>query len=88
MLIVLSLSDPHSGIKVVGQGWIQNFVAMALEVGRLQTARSRLPAVEEEDLHFAGVFGFSNSSLLASGVSSDLLGLSGASSSVIVGTPS
>ena len=54
MLIVLGLSDADGGVEiVVGKGWIQHFVAMAMvtEEGRLQAAQCRLPAVEEEDVH-------------------------------------
>ena len=36
---------------VVGQSWIQNRVAVVLEIGRLYAAWSRLPAVEEEEGH-------------------------------------
>ena len=52
MLIKFGLGDADGGIKiVVRQGWIQDFVSVVLEVGRLQAARSRVEAVEEEDVH-------------------------------------
>ena len=52
VLIVLSLGDPDGGIEVlVGQGWIQDFVAVVLQIGRLEAARSRFEAVKE--LQFA-----------------------------------
>ena len=54
MLVELGLGDADGGIEiVVGQGRVQDFVAVVLEVGRLDAARCRLPAVEEEDFHGA-----------------------------------
>ena len=51
-LVEFLLSDPDGSIKiVVGQGWVQDRVAVVLQIGRLQAARCRLPAVEEEDFH-------------------------------------
>src|SRR5262249_46650327 len=35
----------------VGEGRVENFVAMLVQVGRLDATRDRLPAVEEEDFH-------------------------------------
>ena len=50
--VKLSLSDADGSVKiVVGQGRVQNLMAVVLEVGRLQAAWRRLPAVEEEDEH-------------------------------------
>ncbi len=52
MAVELSLGDADGGIEVVvGQGGVQNFVAVVLQVGRFDAAWSRLPAVEEEDSH-------------------------------------
>ena len=36
---------------VVGQGWIQDLMPVGFEISRLYAARSRLPAVKEEDEH-------------------------------------
>jgi len=50
--VVLGLSDTNGGVEVVvGQGGIDDVVAVVLEAGRLQGAWSRVPAVEEEDVH-------------------------------------
>ena len=52
MPVELGLGDADGGVEiVVGQGRVQDFVAVVLEVGRLDAARCRLPAVEEEDFH-------------------------------------
>ena len=54
MVIIFGLGDADGGIEVViGQWGIEDFVAVVLEVGRLQAAWSRLPTVEEEDLHLS-----------------------------------
>ena len=54
VLVELGLGNADGGIKiVVGQGRIQDFVAVVFEVGRLYAARSRIPTVEEEDGHVA-----------------------------------
>ncbi|MGD0897019.1 MAG: hypothetical protein ABR915_04225 [Thermoguttaceae bacterium] len=46
------LSDSNDLIEiVVGQGRVQDFVAVVFEVGRLDAARCRLPVVEEKDFH-------------------------------------
>lgn len=38
-MVVLGLGDPHGGVEiVVGQGRVQDIVAMVLQVGRLQAA--------------------------------------------------
>jgi hypothetical protein len=53
-LLKLGLGNFHGSIKVfVGQGRVQDGVAVVLQVGRLQAARCRLPAVEKEDSHGA-----------------------------------
>jgi hypothetical protein len=50
--VEFGLGSANGGIEVViGQGWVQDFVAVVLQVGRLQAALGRLPAVEEEDGH-------------------------------------
>lgn len=47
--IKLRLGDPHGLLEVlVGQLWIDDHVAVVLKVGRLHTARNRLPAVEQK----------------------------------------
>lgn len=52
MLIIFGLSDPDGGIKVVvGECAIEDGVTVVLQVSRLAVAWSRLPAVEEEDVH-------------------------------------
>ena len=52
VLVELGLGDADGRIEiVVGQGRVQDLVAVVLEVGRLHAARCRLPAVEEEDSH-------------------------------------
>ena len=52
--VELGLGDADGSIEiVVGQGRVQDFVAVVLEIGRLDAARCRLPAVEEEDFHGA-----------------------------------
>ena len=51
VLVILGLGDPDGSIEiVVGQGRLQNFVAVVLQVGRLQAAQCRLPTVKEQDL--------------------------------------
>jgi len=65
VLVEFGLGEPDGGIEiVVGQVWIEDFVAVVFQVGRLKTARCRLPAVEEEDLHGGIVvdFGFGGNS--------------------------
>ena len=48
MLIELGLGNADGGVEiVVGQSRIENLVAVVLEIGRLDAARRRLPAVEE-----------------------------------------
>ena len=50
---VVALSDPNGLIEIIiGQGRAQDRVAVVLEIGRLDAARSRLPAVEEENGHW------------------------------------
>ena len=52
MPVELGLGDPDGFVEIiVGQGRIQDLVAVVLEIGRLDAARCRLPAVEEEDGH-------------------------------------
>ena len=52
MPVKLGLGDTDGGIEiVVGQGRIENLVAVIFKIGRLYAARSRLPAVKEEDEH-------------------------------------
>jgi len=41
----------NEGERAFGQGWIQDFVAVVAEIRRLDAARCRVPAVEEEDSH-------------------------------------
>jgi hypothetical protein len=44
--------DPNGGVEIIiGEGGVEDLVAVALEVGRLDAARSRIKAVEEEDEH-------------------------------------
>ena len=51
-LIQLGLRDADGGVEVVvGEMGIEDGVAVVPEIGRLQAARSRLEAVEEEDGH-------------------------------------
>ena len=72
MLIELGLGNADGGIEIIiGQGWVQDFVAVVLEEGRFHTARCRLPAVEEKDFH-----GDLNPSFLACAKSSSALALS------------
>ena len=50
MLIEFGLGDANCGVEiVVGQMGIEDFVAVLLQIGRLQAAWSGLPAVEEKD---------------------------------------
>jgi hypothetical protein len=52
VLIELSLGDADGFIEiVVGQRWVDDFVAVFSQVSRLHAARNRGPAVEEEDFH-------------------------------------
>ena len=52
MPVELGLGDADGGIEiVVGQGRIQDLVAVVFEIGRFHAAWCRLPAVEEEDEH-------------------------------------
>ena len=54
VLVELGLGDADGSIEiVVGQGRVQDFVAVVLEIGRFHAAWCRLPAVEEEDGHGA-----------------------------------
>ena len=54
VLIELGLGDFQGGVEVVvGEMRIEDFVAVVFEIGRPQTTRSRLPAMEEEDSHVA-----------------------------------
>lgn len=51
-LLELGLGDPDGGVEVVGgKSGIEDVVAVVPGAGRLQAARSRLPAVEEEEFH-------------------------------------
>jgi hypothetical protein len=48
--VELGLGDPDGFLEiVVGQGRVQDRVAVVLEIGRLDSARCRLPAVKEKD---------------------------------------
>ena len=52
MPVELGLGNADGGIEiVVGRGRVQDFVAVILEIGRLDAARGGLPAVEEKDFH-------------------------------------
>ncbi len=54
MPVVFSLGNGNGGIEIiVGQGRVQDLMAVVLDVGPLYAARCRLPAVEEEDEHGA-----------------------------------
>jgi len=54
MLVEVGLGDPDGGIEIVfGKYRIEDFVAVVIQVGQLQAARCRLPAVEEEEFHGA-----------------------------------
>jgi hypothetical protein len=46
-----SLERPHKTSKSTGKGWIGDLVAVLDEKGRLDAARLRCPAMQEEDLH-------------------------------------
>jgi len=49
---MFGLGDPDGGIEVVfGQGGIEDFVAVVIQVGRFEAARRRLPVVQEEEFH-------------------------------------
>ncbi len=53
MPIKLDLGDPHGLIEIIiGESGVQDRVAVVLEERRLDAARSRLPAVKEEDGHW------------------------------------
>jgi hypothetical protein len=55
MPVVLGLGDSDSLIEVlVGEGRVEDLVAMLDQIGRLEAAGDLLPAVEEEDLHGIG----------------------------------
>ena len=50
--VVLGLGDAHGSLEVlVGQGRVEDGVAVPGQVGRFDPARDGLPAVEEEDFH-------------------------------------
>ncbi|MEX1231924.1 MAG: hypothetical protein WEB58_16885 [Planctomycetaceae bacterium] len=52
VLIVFRLGDHESGIEiVVGEGRVENGVAVLGEIGRFDAAGDAVPAVEEEDSH-------------------------------------
>jgi hypothetical protein len=52
MFVKFGLSDVNSGFEIViGKCGIQDFVTMIFEKRRFQAARSRGPAVEEEEFH-------------------------------------
>ncbi len=52
VLVELGLGDPDRLVKVlVWQLGVDDLVAVVLQVRRLDAARHRLPAVEEEDFH-------------------------------------
>ncbi len=52
VLIEFDLGDVNGTVEIiVGQGRIQDLVAVALEIGRLAAAWGGLPAVEEEEFH-------------------------------------
>jgi len=52
MPVEFILGDANGGIEiVVGQGGIENLVAVVFEIGRFYTAWSRVQAVEEEEVH-------------------------------------
>jgi hypothetical protein len=54
--VALGLGNPHGSLEVVvGQGRVQDFVAVAGQVRRLDAARHGLPTVEEEGLHGAAL---------------------------------
>ena len=52
MLVEFSLSSADGGIEVVViEGWVNDFVAVVLQVGRFDAARNRVPAVKEEEFY-------------------------------------
>ena len=65
-LTLFGLGDADGLLEiVVGQVRVENFVPVVFEVGRLQAARCRLPAVEEEDEHGGIVAGIGWPGLLS-----------------------
>ncbi len=54
MLVEFHLGNANGFLEIiVGQGRIHNRVTVVLEIGRLDAARCRVPAVEVEDCHGA-----------------------------------
>lgn len=52
MLVKLGLGGAKSGGEIfIIKGWIDDFVAVILEVRRFDTTGNRMPAVEKKDLH-------------------------------------
>lgn len=52
MPVKLALGDFNGFVEIlIGQGRIENFVSVLDEIGRLDAAGNRLPAVKEEDSH-------------------------------------
>ena len=52
MPVKLGLGDAYGGIKiVVGQGGIENLVAVVFEIARFNTAWNRIQSVDEEEVH-------------------------------------
>src|SRR5664279_4056278 len=52
VLVEGGLGNPHRLVEVViRQGWVENGVAVLVEIGRLHAAWCRIPAVKEKDEH-------------------------------------
>lgn len=66
-LIKFGLGDFRGGFEiVVGEGWVDDRVAVVFEVGRLQGDWGRGPTVKEEDFHCSlAQFDFLSTSLIS-----------------------
>ena len=52
MLVELSLGGCQSSVEIIViKGWVDDFVAVILQVGQFDATGNRMPAVKEEDLH-------------------------------------
>ena len=52
MLVKRCLGSRRSAFKIIiVKGWVDDFVAVVLQIARLDATRSRVPAVEKKDLH-------------------------------------
>jgi hypothetical protein len=50
--VVLGLGDAHGSLEVVvGEGRVDDLVAVLRQLGRFHASGDRLPAVQEEDFH-------------------------------------